>query len=189
MPKTSHTALLIMDFQDGIVTRFPKPGLLERVSSVIATARDAGVPVIYVVVKFRENYPEVSPNNASFSQIKSSGFNFTETSPTTAVHTSVAPHPGDIVVVKRRVGAFSGSDLEIVLRSQEITSLVLAGIATSGVVLSTVRAAADFDYQLAVLSDCCADADDEVHRVLMEKVFPRQARVVTSEEWTQGLAH
>jgi nicotinamidase-related amidase len=61
---------------------------------------------------------------------------------------------------------------------------VLAGIATSGVVLSTVRQAADMDYRLTVLSDGCLDADPEVHRVLTEKVFPRQAEVSTVAEWT-----
>jgi nicotinamidase-related amidase len=60
---------------------------------------------------------------------------------------------------------------------------VLTGIATSGVVLSTTREAADKDYQLTILSDLCADFDAEVHAVLLKKVFPRQATVKTSEEW------
>ncbi|NNM95152.1 MAG: cysteine hydrolase, partial [Bacteroidia bacterium] len=38
-----------------------------------------------------------------------------------------------------------------------------------------------------VLSDCCADRDEEVHRVLVEKVFPRQADVLTVDEWTAKL--
>jgi len=89
----------------------------------------------------------------------------------------------DIVVVKRRVSAFTGSDLEVVLRGRGIGHLVLAGISTSGVVLSTVREAADKDYQLTVLKDICADVDPEVHAVLVDKVFPRQATVMTTEEW------
>jgi nicotinamidase-related amidase len=63
---------------------------------------------------------------------------------------------------------------------------VLAGIATSGVVLSTVRQAADLDLGLTVLSDGCLDADEEVHRVLVEKVFPQQAVVTTVAEWVLG---
>jgi nicotinamidase-related amidase len=63
---------------------------------------------------------------------------------------------------------------------------VLTGIATSGVVLSTLRQAADLDYRLIVLADACLDADPEVHRVLTEKVFPRQAEVRTVAEWTAG---
>ena len=95
--------------------------------------------------------------------------------PATRIHPAVAPGPDDVVVVKKRVSAFVGSDLEVVLRSLDATSLVLTGISTSGVVLSTLRQAADLDFGLTVLSDACADPDPEVHRVLLEKVFPRQA--------------
>jgi nicotinamidase-related amidase len=87
------------------------------------------------------------------------------------------------VVTKRRVSAFTGSDLEVVLRSLGAGTLVLTGIATSGVVLSTLRQAADLDYRLVVLADACLDADPEVHRVLLEKVFPRQATVRTAAQW------
>jgi len=90
-------------------------------------------------------------------------------------------------VTKLRVSAFAGSDLEVILRSRRIDTLVLSGIATSGVVLSTLRAAADMDYRLVVLSDACVDADPEVHRVLMEKIFPRQAEVLTVDEWARTL--
>jgi len=95
----------------------------------------------------------------------------------------LTPLEGDVVVTKRRVSAFTGSDLEVVLRAKGINHLVLCGISTSGVVLSTTREAADRDYKLTILSDLCFDADPEVHAVLMGKVFPRQATVQTSEEW------
>ena len=100
------------------------------------------------------------------------------------VHPDISPLPGDITVVKRRVSAFSGSDLEVVLRCFSIQHLILTGVATSGVVLSTVREAADKDYRLTVLKDGCADADEEVHSVLTNKIFLRQAEVITVEEWT-----
>lgn len=90
---------------------------------------------------------------------------------------------GDLLVTKRRVSAFSGSDLETILRANGITHLALGGIMTSGVVLSTVREAADKDYAVTVLSDICGDPDAEVQKVLLEKIFPWQADVMTSEEW------
>ena len=76
----------------------------------------------------------------------------------------------------------------MVLRAGGIDHLVLAGIATSGVVLSTLRQAADLDYRLTVLADGCLDADPEVHRVLTGKVFPRQADVGGIAGWTASLA-
>jgi nicotinamidase-related amidase len=92
-----------------------------------------------------------------------------------------------VIISKKRVSAFAGSDLDMVLRAGEVDSLVLAGIATSGVVLSTLRQAADLDYRLTVLADGCLDADPEVHRVLLEKVFPRQADVTSIADWTSSL--
>ncbi len=86
------------------------------------------------------------------------------------------------------MSAFAGSDLELVLRGAGADHLVLTGLATSGVVLSTLRQAADLDYRLTVLADACGDADEEVHRVLTEKVFPRQADVTTIDAWTAALA-
>ncbi|BDH06505.1 isochorismatase family protein [Streptomyces seoulensis] len=84
-------------------------------------------------------------------------------------------------------GAFTGSDLELVLRGGGIDHLVLTGLATSGVVLSTLRQAADLDHRLTVLADGCGDTDPEVHRVLTERVFPRQAEVTTVDAWISGL--
>jgi len=85
-------------------------------------------------------------------------------------------------MTKRRVTGFAGSDLEVILRSQGIGHLVLPGLSTSGVVLSTLREAADKDYRISVLSDCCADPDPEVHQLLLTKIFPRQAEVLESAQ-------
>ena len=184
----AHTALLVMDVQAGIVTRFAQTSdVLTPISTAITAARAAQIPVIYVVVTFRQGYPEISPRNKSFSAIKQQQSRLQAAMTATEIHPAIAPQPTDIVVTKRRVSAFSGSDLEVVLRAQGITHLVLCGIATSGVVLSTLREAADKDYQLTVLSDGCVDGDEEVQRVLLSKVFPRQAEVVTTEAWSAGL--
>jgi nicotinamidase-related amidase len=173
-----------MDVQDGVVQRLGDPQMLQRAAAAITAARAAGVRVIYVVVGFRAGYPEVSARNRAFSGLPRSR-QFVESD--VSIHESVAPELGETVVTKRRVSAFAGSDLDVVLRAGGIESLVLTGIATSGVVLSTLRQAADLDFDLIVLSDACADRDEEVHRVLIEKVFPRQAAVITVAEWAAGL--
>jgi nicotinamidase-related amidase len=179
-------ALLAMDMQVGIVGRLGADGVVPRAAEAIAAAREAGLPVVYVRVAFRGGYPEISARNRAFSALAGRG-GLTEDEPAAQIHPDVAPQLGDVVVVKRRVSAFTGSDLDVVLRAADVDSLGLAGIATSGVVLSTLREAADRDFGLTVLSDACADADPEVHRVLTEKVFPRQADVVTVAEWAAGL--
>jgi nicotinamidase-related amidase len=176
-----------MDFQHGIVERLTDPGVLAAAGRAVTAARTRGVPVFFIRVAFRSGYPEVAAANQTFSALTARGDEMTEGHPATQIHTALEPRPDEPVVLKRRVSAFSGSDLEVLLRGVEATGLVLAGIATSGVVLSTLRQAADLDYRLTVLADACGDPDAQVHDVLMGKVFPRQARVVTTDEWVASL--
>ncbi len=173
-----------MDMQRGILARLDSRAdeLLDTVDAAIGVARSRGIPVIFVRVGFRVGAPEVSSNNQSFARLITSP-DLGESDPLTQIHPRFDLRPGDVVVVKRRVSAFAGSDLDVVLRAKSIDALVLCGIATSGVVLSTVRQAADMDFRLTVLRDACADLDDEVHRVLMDKVFPRQATVLETAAW------
>ena len=180
------SALLVMDVQTNIVGRLGEAAknLISSVQGAIATARAAGIPIIYVVVGFRKGLPEVSLDNKSFSAYKPKGSELTGLEEPILIYPAVTPQPGDIVVTKRRVSAFTGSDLEVVLRSLKVQHLVLAGISTSGVILSTIREAADKDYHLSLLSDCCADPDPEVHTMLLSKVFPRQADVLTADQWS-----
>ncbi len=162
----NKTAVLIMDYQNRQLSSFSEDfqnELISRANKVLAKARREGIPVIYVEVRRGEKTPE------------------------TEIHAAVNPQPGEPVLTKRRFGPFSTTSLDEVLKKQGIETLVLMGISTSGCVLSTVRWAADIDYQLIVLSDCCADRDGEVQQVLMGKVFPRQASVVTSQEFLQAL--
>jgi nicotinamidase-related amidase len=113
-------------------------------------------------------------------RIAASGSAFRDDSPTTAVHERLTPNDGDIVVRKTRVGAFSTTDLDARLREHNIDTLILAGISTSGVVLSTVRDASDRDYRVLVLADATADREPDVHAFLIERIFPRQAEVITT---------
>jgi nicotinamidase-related amidase len=184
-----HSALLVMDYQQEILSGYAQdhPDLLEKAAAVLAAARAARVPIIYIVVRFRPGYPEVSPHDPAIAGLRASN-RLQEGTPGAEIHPQVAPQPGEVVVVKRRVGAFSTTDLATILRAQGITTLLLMGIATSGVVLSTVCWAGDADYELVVVEDCCADRDPEVHRVLIEKVFSRRGSVVRAAELIAALA-
>jgi nicotinamidase-related amidase len=183
----ARTVLLLMDFQNGIVDQFGDEGVLAGARRAADAARDRGTPVLFVRVAFRPGYPEVAESNLAFAAIAGRGDAMTQDHAATQISAALAPRPDEPIVVKRRVSAFTGSDLDVLLRGIGADSLVLAGIATSGVVLSTVRQAADLDYRLTVLSDACADRDPEVHRVLTEKVFPRQAEVTTVDDWIATL--
>ncbi|MFE6735834.1 cysteine hydrolase family protein [Microbacterium sp. NPDC057650] len=183
------TALLLMDFQNGIAGRYAEgTDVIPNAQRALAAARGAGLPVVFVRVAFREGFPEAASRNRSFGAIADSPMaaHMTETAEATQIVEALTPQATEPVVVKRRIGAFA-SDLDVVLRGLGATDLVLAGVSTSGVVLSTLRAAADLDFGLTVLADACADMDPEVHRVLTEKVFPRQAEVVDVDAWVTSL--
>ncbi len=181
-----QTALLVMDYQTAIIGRLGDADeLLSRMAKVIETARGRGIQIGYVRVAFDDDdYAAIPEANKIFAGIKSNR-QMSDKSPETAIDERIAPAAGDIIVRKTRVGAFSTTDLDEQLRALGIDTLILAGIATSGVVLSTLRAAADLDYQIFVISDCCADADSQVHDVLMNKVFPRQAEIIDSSQFAQ----
>ncbi|HEX4852117.1 MAG TPA: isochorismatase family cysteine hydrolase [Puia sp.] len=185
MDQQTRKALLVMDLQTSILARLGDSSkFVAGVAQAIESARKQNLQIIYVVVGFRAGAPEISNNNKAFTAMGGRE-RWTEdfAGQWMRIHPDVAPRDGDIIITKRRVSAFTGSDLEVVLRGLEIQHLVLTGVSTSGVVLSTLREAADKDFQITVISDCCADGDEEVHRVLTTKIFPRQAEVMTLKEW------
>ena len=177
-----------MDYQNGIFERVAGgDALLAGAQQTIALIRDHGGTIGYVRVGFADG--EV-PSGTMGRRIgrEAALTMFHADSPGTQIHDEIAPRDGDIVVRKIRVGPFGTTDLHEQLQAKGIDTLILAGISTSGVVLSAVRDGHDRDYRLFVLSDLCADPEADVHAFLMERIFPRQAEVITSEE-LHGLLH
>lgn len=90
----------------------------------------------------------------------------------------------DIVLTKCRFGVFSNTALRTILQAHEINTLVLSGVSTSGVILTTVCEGFDMDLRVVVLSDAVYDSNANAHASLLKDVFPRRADVMTSEEWS-----
>ncbi|MGW2522563.1 cysteine hydrolase family protein [Streptomyces sp. NPDC001617] len=181
-----HTALLVMDYQPAILAALPEGGdrnaLLGRVEGAIADVRTNGGTIAYVRVGFTDaDWDAIPAINKSFAPLARHRV-MHHADPATAIHERLAPQDGDITVRKLRSGGMSTTDLDQQLRERGITTLVVSGISTSGVVLSTVIDAADRDYQLYVLSDGVADPDTEVHNVLLHKVFPSRAHIIDTAE-------
>jgi nicotinamidase-related amidase len=178
----SRTILLVMDYQRGILERLPDPDAqLARAEAALELARGVGAHVGYVRVAFAdEDYESIPPQSAMGARIAAAGRAFHADAPETQVHERIAPHEGDVVVRKSRVGAFSTTDLHEQLSERGIDTLVLAGISTSGVVLSTIRDAHDRDYRVLVLSDASADPEADTHEFLTTRIFPRQGQVLTT---------
>ena len=187
--RRENTAVLIADFYAEIMDTLPHAidrGVVGKAVKVQAAARNAGVMICYCATVFRLGYPEIGQRNKTFSQRKASGQTAVP-DPMDVIHPSVHPQEGEIVVGKHRVNALHGTGLEVALRANDIRDLIIFGYATSGVVLSTVRYGADLDYNLIVVEDCCADTDPDVHEFLTERIFPRQAEIIGSDDLIRAL--
>ena len=181
------TAVLTLDIQEGVLGLVPgAEAILPQAAAMVEVAREAGFLLLHVGLGFEPGYPEISPAHPRFALVRERGL-YVKGSASARFHEAIWK-PGDIAVYKHRVSAFSGNALRMILRSKGIRTLVLFGIATSGIVLSTLRAASDLDYRCMVIEDACKDRDPEVHRVLTEKVFATQATVVTAERFRADLA-
>jgi len=179
-----------MDCQTSIVSIYAKPQeeFLARASSVLRAGRAAGMTVIFIQVGFRPGLPEVSSRNKLFAAIQASTQHQSLFQGSAGmIHPALGPEPKDILVTKHRVSAFAGTDFGLLLRAREIETVVLFGIATSGVVLSTLLEASDGDYRLVVIEDCCVDLDTELHAALLTRLFPRRAEVITAATFVKTL--
>jgi nicotinamidase-related amidase len=184
-----NTALLIADFYRDMMTTLPHAidrRVITKTQTLQQAARDAAILLCYSATVFRPGYIEVSERNKMFSPRKASG-QAAIADPLQVIHEAVRPIDGEVVVGKHRVNALFGTDLDMILRANKIETIVILGYATSGVVLSTTRYAADCDYRIVIVEDCCVDTDSEVHDFLMHKILPRQAEVVSSTDVIEAL--
>ena len=179
----AHTAMLSMDLQSGIVSIYVKDDLPNRAGALLQNGRDAGLTIIHVKVGFRPGLPEIHRRNMLLGALKDSpAHQQLFTGDAGAIHPALGPQENDLVVTKSRVNAFVGTDLALLLRARDIDTVIMFGIATSGVVLATSLAAADADYRLFIVKDCCADLDPAVHTCMIDKIFPRYATVLSADE-------
>jgi nicotinamidase-related amidase len=161
----TRTAFLALDFVTYIVENFSHDvAVADRAASALASARTAGLPVIHVVPgPMRET-----------------------------IHPLLVPVGDEPVLGKTTIGAFATTNLDELLRADDIGRVIIAGVATSGTVLSTARWAFDVGYEVVICADACADPDKNAHAALLDQsVFPeswiglwRIARMVTSAQIT-----
>jgi nicotinamidase-related amidase len=180
----ARTALLVMDYQPGIVQRLPDAdALLDRAEAAIADVRARGGHVGWVRVAFDDHDFDAIPPSSVMARVATpeSRPAMHADAPATQIHGRFSPQPQDIAVRKTRVGAFTTTDLDDQLRQRGVTNLVLAGISTSGCVLSTVREAMDRDYRIIVLDDASGDPDPDTHAFLTRTIFPRHTTVTDVE--------
>lgn len=180
-----NTALLVMHYQTDIMKFFPSvsPTLLNNTRSLADAARAKGVRVFFVRIAFSADYKEVSPKNKNGQGLVATG---------AFVNNDIAPELGrtssEPVILARRVSAFYETDLGVQLSAAGIDTVILAGIASTGVVLSTIAHASDADYRIYTVKDCCYDPDEVVHDHLFATAFESRSVVMSLAEAKVALA-
>lgn len=181
----SGTAVLLCDFQETLLGFLPDKDRREKLVSQGVALRDLaaekGWLVVHIEVKFRNGHPSVSDRNKMFYGLKQGGLLVDGASGTATVE-ALAPRENELLVVKRRIGAFSTTDLAAILRSKGIFRIILAGFSSSGVILNTSREAADLDFEVITVSDCCDDSNADVHACIMDHILPMTGTVCTLDD-------
>jgi nicotinamidase-related amidase len=174
----SKTALLVMDLQKhmidpqsplaqhtGFAEMVKKTDMLPRVRKVIDAARSAGMPVIWIRVDFSAGrYPRY-PTRGGFCKNIAAEYEGGKVLRPGAwgyeIAEEVAPQKGDMVIGKRHMSAFAGSNLHEVLEAKGITDIALTGVATSYVVTATSWDALLYGYSNIVIEDCCTTHNEK----------------------------
>lgn len=193
----SKTALLVIDMQKDLVKTeggyfaplfqaIQSNKVIENIARVIKGARETKVPIWHIATVHRKDGADVVPTITDFMLQglvpKEMGEVMVEGTPGADFIDELRPAAEDYVVVKRRSSAFHNTDLDLLLRTRGIDTLILAGVVTNGCVENTSRDARQRDYHVLVLSDCCASIMPEAHDYAMNRVFPGMGRVRTSDE-------
>ena len=140
-----------------------------------ARLRGAGVPVYLVRIGFSADYREISANNQNGQMIRSFGLFTNDAIP------DVLRGSGDTEITAHRVSAFKGTDLDLSLRARGIDTLMMAGITTSGVVVSTLAEASDLDYRILLIADGCFEPDAAAQEALLRVPFATRAEITTTD--------
>jgi len=179
------TALVLIDLQNAIVGMNPVPHsaaqVVENSKKLAAAFRAHGAPVVYVRVDLNDfiNHPVDQPHNLGDKPLPAAASEITP---------SAGFQHGDILVTKRHWGAFAGTDLEQQLKSRGIDTVVLTGISTNAGVESTARQGTGLGFAFVLVEDACSSQNAEHHRFAFENIFPRLARVRSTDEVLASLA-
>ena len=190
----ARTALVLLDYQnynihpDGYWAQ-AVPGSAERAApavartvEVLAAARHAGITVIHVQNAWRDGHPDVNPHTPWQADAKAAGRS-TEATWGIEFIEALAPIAGELVVRKRAVSGFAGTELDRLLHIRDTSTLVIAGIVTNFAAEGTARDASDRGYRVIVLADCCESVTDEMHQFAITQILPAIGEVVSAADF------
>lgn len=196
-PKT--TALVLIEYQNDFTSEggvlhgavsevMAKTDMLAHTREVVDAARTAGVTVMHAPITFAAGYGEITNHPYGILKGVVDGHAFVKGSWGAAIVDELAPTEGDIVVEgKRGLDTFASTNLDFILRSKGIKTLVLGGFLTNCCVESTMRSGYENGYQVITLSDCLAATTVEEHENALKYDYPMFSKPMTAEEFVEEL--
>jgi biuret amidohydrolase len=167
---------------DGVARR----GVLARTAGVLEAARVAGLLVVHGRVSYPAGHPGLDTGIPLFGMIVEHDA-LVEGTAAVEIVDEVAPHPGDVIVDHTGTSAFGGGELERLLRTRGVDTVVIAGVATNVIVDGTARDASNRGLKAFVLADCCSAGDDSTHAAALATLEMLTHGVVTSDEFVGSL--
>jgi ureidoacrylate peracid hydrolase len=196
-PRT--TAVVLIEYQndftsDGGVLHpavadvMAKTDMLANTKQVVEKARAAGATVMHAPITFAEGYNELSAHPYGILKGVVDGNAFVKDTWGAAIVDDLAPEAGDILIEgKRGLDTFASTNLDFILRSKGITTLVLGGFLTNCCVESTMRSGYENGYQVITLSDCVAATSIEEHENALRYDYPMFSQPMTSTEFIDAV--
>lgn len=195
----ASTALVLIEYQNEFTSEggvlhgavaevMDKTNMLDNTGAVVAAARDAGVTVMHAPITFAPGYQEITSHPYGILKGVVDGNAFVKGTWGAAIVDELAPQDGDIVIEgKRGLDTFASTNLDFILRSKGITTLVLGGFLTNCCVESTMRSGYENGYQVVTLSDCTAATSVEEHENAIRYDYPMFSRPMTGQEFIAEL--
>jgi nicotinamidase-related amidase len=190
----STTAVVLIEYQNDFTSEggvlhgavqdsMAKTGILDNTKRVVDAARRAGATVMHAPITFAEGYNELSSHPYGILKGVVDGNAFVKGSWGAAIIDDLAPAEGDIVIEgKRGLDTFASTNLDFILRSKGIKTIVLGGFLTNCCVESTMRTGYENGYQVITLNDCTAATSHEEHDNALAYDFPMFSQPMSADD-------
>ena len=195
----SKTAVVLVEFQNDFTSEggalhgavqesMDSTGMLKNTQIALAAARAAGATVIHAPIQFTAGYNEITRHPYGILKGVVDSNAFVKGSWGAAIIDELAPADGDIVLEgKRGLDAFASTNLDFILRSKGLETVVLSGFLTNCCVESTMRSAYERGYEVVTLTDCVGATSEAEHTNAITYDYPMFSKPMTSQEFSDAI--
>jgi ureidoacrylate peracid hydrolase len=188
------TAVVLIEYQNEFTTDggvlhgavaevMDKTNMLDNTHQLVEAARAAGVTIMHAPITFAAGYNELSKHPYGILKGVVDGSAFVKGSWGAAIVDELAPQDGDIVVEgKRGLDTFASTNLDFILRSKGITTIILGGFLTNCCVESTMRTGYENGYQVITLTDCTAATSVAEHENAISYDYPMFSKPMSAAD-------